>query len=238
MRIFLVEDSRLARQELRTLLAGVPDAEIVGDAGAVEPARAAIETLRPDLLLLDIELSGATGFDLLDQLDVLPLVVFTTAYDAHAVDAFERNAIDYLLKPIAPERLAEALARARERLRTAPREAGTARRGADDRVFVRDGERCWFVRLGDISGFEACGNYAQAWFEGQRPLIARTLSELEERLDAALFFRASRSHLVNLGWIARIVPWVNDGYRLELRDGHTVEVSRRQARVLRERLEL
>jgi two-component system LytT family response regulator len=240
MRIFLVEDSRLARQELRTLLAAVPDAEIVGEAGAVEPACISIESLRPDLLLLDIELSGATGFDLLDRLEVLPLVIFTTAYDAHAVNAFERHAIDYLLKPIATERLAAALARARERLRgtAVPREASGARRGVDDRVFVRDGERCWFVRLGDVSGFEACGNYAQAWFDGQRPLIARTLSELEERLDAALFFRVSRSHLVNLHWIEEIVPWVNDGYLLKLRDGHTVEVSRRQARVLRERLAL
>ncbi len=239
MKVFIVEDSRLARQELRTLLAAQPDVEVIGEAAAVEPARAAIEALRPELLLLDIELSGATGFELLDQLDVVPFVVFTTAYDMHAVDAFERNAIDYLLKPIAPERLAAALARVRERLRAhAPRDGIGLRRGADDRVFVRDGERCWFVRLGDVSGFEACGNYAQAWFDGQRPLIARTLSELEERLDAALFFRASRSHLVNLHWIEEIVPWVNDGYQIKLRDGRTIEVSRRQARVLRERLAL
>ena len=248
VRALIVEDSRLARQELRTLLAEAVDIEIVGEADDVEGACEAVDRLRPDLLLLDIQMPGGTGFDVLDRVDHVPLVVFTTAYDRHALDAFERNAIDYLVKPIVPERLAEALGRVRERLaaaRAASASAAaaaplstTSRKGADEMVFVRDGERCWFVRLGDISGFESCGNYAQAWFDGKRPLVARTLAQLEERLDDALFFRASRSHLVNLRWIEAIVPWVNDGYRITLRDGHTVEVSRRQAKVLREKLEL
>jgi len=240
MKIFLVEDSRLARQELRTLLAAIPDADIVGEAAELAAARDGIDTLRPELLLLDVELPGATGFDLLDQLEHLPLVVFTTAYDQHALAAFERNALDYLLKPIDPARLEAALAKARQRLRPAPAagHASTAMKGADDMVFLRDGERCWFVRLGDIAGFEACGNYAQAWFDGQRPLINRTLTGLEERLDPQLFFRASRSHLINLRWVQAIEPWSNEGYRVTLRDGHQVEVSRRQARLLREKLEL
>jgi two-component system LytT family response regulator len=238
MRIYIVEDSRLARQELRTLLAAIPDADIVGEAAELSAARDAIEALLPELLLLDVELPGATGFDLLDQLEHLPLVVFTTAYDQHALAAFERNALDYLLKPIDPVRLEAAIARARERLRPAPRTAPAAKKGADDMVFLRDGERCWFVRLGDVAGFEACGNYAQAWFDGQHPLINRTLTALEERLDTQLFFRASRSHLINLRWVQAIEPWRNDGYRVLLRDGHQVEVSRRQAKLLRERLEL
>ncbi|MCY4745964.1 LytTR family DNA-binding domain-containing protein [Pelomonas sp. UHG3] len=247
MRIFIVEDSRLARQELRTLLAAIPDADIVGEAAELLPAREAIEQLRPDLLLLDVELPGATGFDLLDQLEHLPLVVFTTAYDQHALAAFERNALDYLLKPIAPDRLDAALAKARERLRAAAAapaaaptgSAGSAgSKGADDMVFLRDGERCWFVRLGDITGFEACGNYAQAWFDGQRPLISRTLTSLEEKLDPQLFFRASRSHLINLRCIQAVAPSSSEGYRVTLRDGHQVEVSRRQAKLLREMLEL
>ena len=237
MRIYIVEDSRLARQELRTLLASIPDADIVGEAAELVPARAAIDTLRPELLLLDVELPGATGFDLLDQLEHLPLVVFTTAYDQHALAAFERNALDYLLKPIDAARLEAALAKARERLRPAPVAASVPlTRGADDMVFLRDGERCWFVRLGDIAGFESCGNYA--WFDGQRPLIARTLTSLEERLDPQLFFRASRSHLINLRWVQAIAPSGSDGYRVTLRDGHQVEVSRRQAKLLREKLEL
>lgn len=239
MKIFIVEDSRLARQELRTLLAAVPDADIVGEAAELVAAREAIEQLQPQLLLLDVELPGATGFDLLDQLEHLPLVVFTTAYDQHALAAFERNALDYLLKPIDPERLEAALAKARERLRpAAPTPAETGTKGADDMVFLRDGERCWFVRLGDIAGFESCGNYAQAWFDGQRPLIHRTLTALEEKLDPQVFFRASRSHLINLRWVQGIEPWSNEGYRVTLRSGHRVEVSRRQAKLLRERLEL
>lgn len=239
MKIFIVEDSRLARQELRTLLAAIPDADIVGEAAELAPARDAIETLQPELLLLDVELPGATGFDLLDQLEHLPLVVFTTAYDQHALAAFERNALDYLLKPIDPGRLEAALDKARARLRPVPVAAATTGlKGADDMVFLRDGERCWFVRLGDIAGFESCGNYAQAWFDGQRPLINRTLTSLEEKLDPQLFFRASRSHLVNLRWVQDIQPWSNDGYRVTLRDGHQVEVSRRQAKLLREKLEL
>ncbi len=240
MRIYIVEDSRLARQELRTLLAAIPDADIVGEAAELAPAREAIEALAPELLLLDVELPGGTGFDLLDRLEHLPLVVFTTAYDQHALAAFERNALDYLLKPIDPERLAAALAKARERLRPASvvASASAGLKGAEDMVFLRDGERCWFVRLGDIAGFEACGNYAQAWFDGQRPLLARTLTGLEERLDPQLFFRASRSHLINLRWIQTIAPSSSDGYRVTLRDGHQVEVSRRQAKLLREKLEL
>lgn len=238
MRIFIVEDSRLARQELRTLLAAIPDADIVGEAAELLPAREAIEALAPELLLLDVELPGATGFDLLDQLAHVPLVVFTTAYDQHALAAFERNALDYLLKPIEPQRLEAALAKARDRLRPVPAASAAAPKGADDMVFLRDGERCWFVRLGDIAGFEACGNYAQAWFDGQRPLISRTLTQLEERLDPQLFFRASRSHLINLRCIQAIAPSGSDGYRVTLRDGHQVEVSRRQARLLRDQLAL
>ncbi len=239
MKIFIVEDSRLARQELRTLLAAIPDADIVGEAAELAPAREAIDTLRPDLLLLDVELPGATGFDLLDQLEHVPLVVFTTAYDQHALAAFERNALDYLLKPIDADRLAAALDKARARLKPVPvASVAAAVKGADDMVFLRDGERCWFVRLGDIAGFEACGNYAQAWFDGQRPLINRTLTSLEEKLDPQLFFRASRSHLINLRWIQAIAPSTSDGYRVTLRDGHQVEVSRRQAKLLREKLEL
>jgi two-component system LytT family response regulator len=248
--LVIVEDSRLARAELRTLLAEIGRVQVLAEAADVASAVAAIDRERPALVLLDIQLPGGSGFDVLDRVEHLPAVVFTTAYDQHAVDAFERSAVDYLLKPIARERLAAALDKGRARRAAqaaradepaAVEPAGTSnppRRGADDMVFVRDGERCWFVRLADIAGFESCGNYAQAWFDGQRPLVARTLAQLEERLDPQLFFRASRSHLVNLRFIRAIVPWVNDGYRVTLKDGHEVEVSRRQARLLRERLEL
>jgi two-component system, LytTR family, response regulator len=236
MKVFIVDDARLARQELRTLLKNWPDCEIAGEAADVAGAREAIDRLKPDVLLLDIHMPGATGFDLLDQLEHLPIVIFTTAYDHHALQAFERNALDYVVKPIAAERLGVALDRARQRL-GAPA-AEPAFKGGDDTIFVRDGERCWFVRLAEVSGFEVMGNYARAWFDGQHPLLSRSLGYLEERLDPALFFRASRSHLINLRWVTNIEPSVSDGYLVKLRDGRQVEISRRQAKVLRERLEI
>ncbi len=242
MKLFIVEDSRLARQELRTLLKAHADCEIIGEAANVEIALEGIETLQPDVLLLDIHLPGASGFELLDKLDYMPMVIFATAFDQHALQAFERNALDYLIKPIAPERLSQALERVRQRLR--PSIAATAiaaptvKKGADDTIFVREGEHCWFVRLGDVSGFAVMGNYAHVWFDGKQPLLSRSLGYLEERLDPTLFFRASRSHLINLKWVSSIQPAMSDGYLVTLRDGRTVEISRRQAKVLRETLEL
>jgi two-component system LytT family response regulator len=241
MRTLIVDDTRLARQELKTLLASHPDVELVGEAEDLPGARDAVQRLQPDLLLLDIQLPSGTGFELLDQLDPLPLVVFTTAYDQYAVRAFESNALDYLIKPVAPDRLAEALDRARVRKgQGAARgeERSRALLGADDTVFVRDGERCWFVALRDISHAVVDGNYVKVWFQGHRAMLARSLNSLETRLDPALFFRANRNTLVNLRHIASIDPWVNDGYQIKLRDGSEFEVSRRQARELRERLSL
>jgi two-component system LytT family response regulator len=239
MKTLIVDDTRLARQELKTLLASHADIELVGEAEDLPGAREAVQRLQPDLLLLDIQLPSGTGFELLEQLDPLPLVIFTTAYDQYAVRAFESNALDYLIKPVVPERLAAALDRARAR-KTPVRdeERSTAPLGADDTVFLRDGERCWFVALRDISHLVVDGNYVRVWFQGQRAMLARSLNALEARLDPALFFRANRNTLVNLRHIASIDPWVNDGYQLKLRDGDEIEVSRRQARELRERLSL
>jgi len=241
MKTLIVDDTRLARQEMKTLLARHADIELVGEAEDLPAAAEAVARLSPDLLLLDIQLPSGTGFDLLDKLDPLPLVVFTTAYDQYAVRAFESNALDYLIKPVEPERLAAALDRARARLDSAAsREEARAGGplGADDTVFLRDGERCWFVSLRDISQIVVDGNYVRVWFNGQRAMLARSLSALEARLDPALYFRANRNTLVNLRHVASINPWVNDGYQLKLRDGNELEVSRRQARELRERLAL
>lgn len=241
MKLLIVDDTRLARQELKTLLAAHADVELVGEADDLPAARAAVERLQPDLVLLDIQLPSGTGFELLEQLDPLPLVIFTTAYDQYAVRAFETNALDYLVKPVAPERLAAALARARERLLAAVQRAEPESRtalAAEDTVFLRDGERCWFVALRDITHVVVDGNYARVWFRGERALLARSLSALEARVDPTLFFRANRNTLVNLRAITSIDPWINDGYRLKLRDGAEIDVSRRQARELRERLAL
>lgn len=248
LRVLVVDDTRLARRELRTLLSAHADIEVVGEADDVPAACEAIATLRPDLVLLDIQMPSGTGFDVLEALETAPPVVFTTAYDQYALQAFAANALDYLLKPVAPERLAEALARVRERrVRRARPEAGAPEAaesaprgmlGATDQVFLRDGERCWFVTLADISRIVVDGNYANVWFRDQKAMIARSLSALEDRLDPALFFRANRNTLVNLRMIRAIDLAVGEGYLLTLKDGSEVEVSRRQAKELRERLAL
>lgn len=237
LRTLLVDDSRLARSELRTLLAAHPEVEVVGEADTVDSAVAQAEALAPDLLLLDIQLPGGNGFDVLERLVRVPAVVFCTAYDQYAVQAFERNALDYLLKPIEPARMAEALGRVLKRAR-APTPARAGPLSAGDPVFLRDGDRCWFIDVAEISHIVIDGNYAKVYFRGERALVARSLALLEERLDPALFFRASRAVLVNLRHIRQVEAGVGDGYTLRLKGGAEVEVSRRQAREFRERLAL
>ncbi|HAL22247.1 MAG TPA: DNA-binding response regulator, partial [Stenotrophomonas sp.] len=165
--------------------------------------------------------------------------VFVTAYDTYAVRAFQANALDYLVKPVEAPRLLEALQRARQRedmQAEVPAARGTL--GAHDQVFVRDGERCWFVAVSEIRRLVVDGNYTRLWFRGENALLSRSLSALEARLPADMFFRANRNTLVNLRRIRAVTPSVGDGYDLVLDDGSEVEVSRRQARELRERMAL
>lgn len=237
LRILIVDDTRLARRELRTLLDGMDGVECIGEADDVPAAREAIAQLRPDVVLLDIQMPSGTGFDVLEGLERAPQVIFTTAYDQYALRGFEANALDYLLKPVDAGRLASALDKARLHRPTLMDEPRPMLR-AEDQVFLRDGERCWFVQLGQISRVEVDGNYATVHFRGERAMLGRSLATLESRLDPALFFRANRNTLVNLRMVRAIDLSVGDGYVLTLEDHAEVEVSRRQARELRERLAL
>ncbi|WP_426756458.1 LytR/AlgR family response regulator transcription factor [Myxococcus sp. Y35] len=240
MRALIADDERLARAELRRLLAAFPDVEIVGEATHVDEACRQVDALSPDLLLLDIQMPGGTGFDVLERLEEPPDVVFTTAYDAHAVRAFEVNALDFLLKPIEPERLATALERVRQRRRVAPAPSGpTPPPGTPlERVFVKDGERCWLVQLAQVPLITSEGNYARLTLDGHEPLLLRSLSYLEERLDPARFFRASRQHLINLDFIEALEPGPSGTLVARLRGGREVEMSRRQSQRFRERLSI
>lgn len=228
MKALLIDDERLARVELRRLLAAHREVEIVGEAREGREALELVAKLSPDLLFLDIQMPGMSGFDLLERLEDVPRVIFTTAYDEYAIKAFEVNALDYLLKPIAPERLAAALGRA------APRPAAKRL----EQVFVRDGERCWIVRLPDIFLLESEGNYTRLHFGGERPLIRRSLNVLEQQLDPAVFFRASRKLILNLQWIAKVDIGVAGGLSVTLRGGQKIEMSRRQSERLREIMSL
>jgi two-component system LytT family response regulator len=238
MRALLIDDERLARLELRRLLAAHPTVEIVGEARDADEGEALIAELNPDLIFLDIQMPGRTGFDLLADLDRPPAVIFTTAYDEFALRAFEVSALDYLLKPVAPERLSAALEKA-----TAARATAAAPISpAPSQIFVKDGDHCWFVATDSIELLESEGNYARLFFtqagERHRPLVLRSLNYLEERLDPRLYFRASRKHIVGLKWITRIDPSVSGGLELQMKGGQTVEMSRRQAARFKEVMSL
>ncbi|MER3499364.1 MAG: DNA-binding response regulator [Chitinophagaceae bacterium] len=241
MKAIIIDDERLARRELRRLLQDYPEIEVVDEAANADEGIAKIESQNPDLVFLDIQMPGKTGFDLLTSLEKAPHVIFTTAYDEYALKAFEVNALDYLLKPVEPKRLADAIQKlhiteARETV--ANENANRSLLTENDQVFVKDGERCWFVKLSDIRLFESVGNYAKVFFGNNKPLILKSLNALEERLDEKTFFRANRKHIINLRMIEKIEPYFNGGLLLELKGGEKIEVSRRQTVKFKEMMSL
>ena len=238
MNALLVDDERLARQELRRLLAAHADVTIVGEAVNADDAVARLAEPTIDLVFLDVQMPGGSGFDVLERLERVPLVVFTTAFDEYAVRAFEVNAFDYLLKPVRAERLAAALDKVRTARAPAPEARPERRRSSAERVFLREGERCWIVQWSEIVLFEVEGNYARAYFGSHRPLIRVSLNALDARLDPAMFFRASRQHIVNLRFIESVETTPDDTYIIHLKNKSEVPVSRRQSRQLRESLGL
>lgn len=239
MKAIIVDDERLARTELRRLLTPFKEIEIIAEAVNAKDAAEKITQLNPDLIFLDIQMPGKNGFELLEELESAPEVIFTTAYDEYALKAFEFNALDYLLKPIEPHRLEDAIKRVTAKKKT--EKFVTTEKAfltADDQVFVKDGDRCWFVKLSEIRLFESEGNYARLYFGDYKPLILRTLNSLDDRLDPRTFFRANRKHIVNLKWIDNIEPWLNGGLLVKLKGGQKVEVSRRQSVKFRDMLSL
>jgi two-component system, LytTR family, response regulator len=236
MRTLIIDDEWLARSELQRLLSVHPEVEVVGEASNVEEAIEMIDSQEPDLLFLDIEMPGGSGFDLLETLDSVPDVVFTTAFDEHALKAFEVSALDYLVKPINPDRLAQSLAQARRRF-----QPGIVRHfgkglTAGQKVFVRDGENCWFVAVEQIHLIEADGGYARIHFDDNKPLLNRSLNQLEAKLDPTLFFRANKSQIINLKAVRKIHPWLKRRLLVQLDDGTEVTLSRRRATAFQEQM--
>jgi two-component system LytT family response regulator len=230
----LVEDERLAREELKSLLKDYLEIDIIGEAKNGEEGIALIKEQKPDLVFLDINMPGMNGFEMLKHLEEIPRVIFVTAYDEYALKAFEVNALDYILKPVDPERLREAIQKlSSEDDFISAQSAGIARKDrfltVNDRVFIKDGEKCWFVELSKVRMLESDGNYVKVYFENFRPLILRSLNSFEERLDPEHFFRANRKFIINLQWVSSIENWFNGGLQVELREGEKVEISRRQA---------
>jgi two-component system LytT family response regulator len=240
MKALLIDDERLARSELRRLLAEFPEIEIVGEAAQPRQAREQMLALKPDLLFLDVQMPGETGIDFLESLSPpVPHVIFTTAYDEFAVKAFELNALDYLLKPVDPARLAAAVDRLPGlKQSTAGKAPSAGCLEAADKVFVREGEKCWFVEVGQIRLLESEGNYTRVHFGDAQPQLFRSLNAMEERLDPKFFFRANRRQIINISWIASIEPWFSSGLLVHLKGGAKVELSRRQAQDFRDRMSL
>lgn len=240
MKTLLIDDERLARNELRRLLEAYPAIEICDEAANAKQAREKIHALKPDLLFLDVQMPGESGMDLLASLEPpLPQVIFTTAFDEFAVKAFELNALDYLLKPVDPARLASAI----ERLKLKSGEAASSEErpsplAETDKVFVREGDRCWFVEVRSIRLLESEGNYTRVHFDDAQPQLFRSLNAMESRLDSKVFFRANRRQIINLAWIDKIEPWFSGGLLVQLKGGAKVELSRRQAQEFREKMSL
>jgi two-component system LytT family response regulator len=243
IRAIIIDDERLARNELKKLLLDFPEIEVIAEAANAAEGVERIDSLNPDLIFLDIQMPGKTGFDMLSELERAPNVIFTTAYDEYALKAFEVNALDYLLKPVEPKRLADALQKLqieedKEPLSDHNISVNRSILSEHDQVFVKDGERCWFVKLSDIRLFESVGNYAKVYFGPNKPLILKSLNALEERLDEKVFFRANRKHIVNLRLIEKIEPYFNGGLLLEMKGGEKIEVSRRQTVKFKEMMSL
>lgn len=244
MRALVIDDERLARKELINLLNQLEMVEVVGEAVNVEDAKEKIDQFQPDVIFLDIQMPEKTGFDLLEELDNLPHVIFTTAYDEYALKAFQVNALDYLLKPIEPKRLEDAVLKLQGKMEVIAKREEQEGMGnqkkltLEDQVFVKDGDRCWFVRLANVRLFESDGNYIKVYFDNFKPMIHKSLNALDERLDEKSFFRASRKHIINLGWVEAIEPWFNGGLVVTLKGGDRIEVSRRQAARFKEMMSL
>lgn len=237
MKTILVDDERLARKELISLLEKHPEIEIVAECSNAHEAKEAIESKKPDLVFLDIQMPEKTGFDLLEELDYVPQIIFVTAYDEYAIKAFEVNAFDYILKPVDPERLEKTLSTIGESIDEKTEEK-TEKLTYEDQIFIKDGEKCWFVKLKDVFLFESVGNYAKVHFDSNKPMMLRSLNKIEERLVDKEFFRANRKHIVNMQWIKKVDNWFSGGLKLTLKNGEEIEVSRRQAQKFRENMSL
>lgn len=244
IRAMIIDDERLARQELRSLVEQLEGVQVVAESGKPEEALNLIDRENPDLIFLDIQMPGLTGFELLDEIEgKAPEVIFVTAYDEYALKAFEVNALDYLMKPVEEQRLKDAVKKVTAKIeeRKEQAEAEPQNEGQldiKDQVFLKDGDKCWFVELEKIRLFESEGNYVRVYFDEFRPLILKSLNALTDRLSEKYFFRASRKHIINLRWIDKVETWFNGGLLVILKDGTKVEVSRRQSVKLKEMMAL
>jgi len=233
----IVEDSRLARNELKELFKAHKEIDLIGEAENVDEGFKLIKDEKPDLLFLDINMPEKDGFELLEMLDEVPTTIFTTAFDEFAIKSFEYNAFDYLLKPINQKRFSMSIAKVIEEKTAAPkietREPGMS---LENQIFIKDGESCWLVKIRDIALFEIQGNYTRVYFEDNKPLIYKSLAQIEEKLPGDVFFRANRQQIININHVNKVVSWFNGKLKIEMNTGEEVEISRRQSYIFKDQL--
>jgi two-component system LytT family response regulator len=238
IKTIIVDDERLARKELTAMLQAFKNIEIIDEAENAEDALDKIEAKKPDLVFLDINMPEKNGFDLVEELIYIPEIIFVTAYDEYALKAFEVNALDYLLKPVEENRLKDAVEKVSEKIETNKQNKNTDKLTQESRVFLKDGDKCWFVQLKDIRMFESEGNYIRVYFEENKPLILKSLNALGEKLDESQFFRANRKYIINLSWVDKIENWFSGGLKVTLKTGEEVEISRRQTAKFKDMMSL
>lgn len=240
LKSLIVDDERLARKELESLLAGFAEIEIVGEAETVEQAADLVEAKNPNVVFLDVQMTGETGFDLLERLSRVDFkTVFVTAFDAYALRAFEVNALDYLMKPVNPERLAQTIAKLvhEEKLPESERAKPVRPLEFDDRLFVQTGTRSVFLKINTISHVVSANDYSEVFtIKGQKYLVEKPLREWEERLPEKHFARIHRACIVNLEYVERVESWFNRSYQIYLQNlREPLTVSRRYAARLKEK---
>lgn len=227
IKVIIVDDERLSREELKNTLKGYEDFVLIGEAENTDDAKNLIETEIPDLLFLDIQMPEKSGFDLLESLDHVPAVLFTTAYDQYAVQAFEVNALDYLMKPIREERFAKAIAKVRDSIHQKSSLNNLATK--DRKIFIKDGEKRFFIQLDEIYLIESLENYTRLFFQGKNALQRRSLRQWEEMLDENIFFRINRTEIINIEYIHEVKQVTGGRLVVKLKTGELLEVSNRQS---------
>lgn len=234
MKALLIDDERMARREMRRLLEAHPEIEVVGEADSGHAALSLLPTLKPDVLFLDIQMPEMDGFEFVNAMgENTAQVIFCTAYDAHALRAFEVNAVGYLLKPVDPARLAAVIQKLNDAASPDAEAQDETPLRETDRVLLKGEQRSWFVPVRSIYLLQSEGNYTNVFFEGGKVLLPRSLGTLEQRLNLPIFFRANRAQLINTRAITDVAEWFSGGLQATLASGDKVEISRRQAVLFR-----
>ena len=237
IRAVIVEDSRLARNELKELIKEHKEIMLLGEAENVDKGFELINKVNPDLLFLDINMPEKDGFELLEMLDEVPVVIFTTAFDEYAIKSFEYNAFDYLLKPINQKRFSTSITKVSEQFSdNSQSNENINTLSLDKQIFIKDGDKCWLVKINDISHFENVGNYTRVFFEKNKPLIYKSLAKIEEKLPNDVFFRANRQQIININHVKKVVSWFNGKLKIEMNSGEEIEISRRQSYIFKDQL--